>query len=333
MITLGWNREARPIEKTGDFHDLRLFNLQAPYGKTTLVLYLPAFWMWILFKLIICRPKIVHACDLDTILPCYIYKLIFRKKLVFDVFDRYAMGNIPRKFKLIYSTVNYFEEIFCGKADVLIIVGENVLNTFRRTPKQYFIIRNCPEPYIVNRIKSENSLLTLVYTGTVIRNRGLERITAAIKNLNGVELVIAGRIIDKEFLNEVLETPNVKYKGLLLPVDALTLEANSDVFIILYDLSIPINQIANPNKIFEAMMFGLPVITNVTSELITETGCGIIVDYNNPNQIKNAIISLRDNDELRKTLGTNGRRAFEQKYNWSIMEQELYRIYDALLNK
>jgi hypothetical protein len=33
---------------------------------------------------------VVHACDLDVILPCYVYKKLFRKKLVFDILDRYA---------------------------------------------------------------------------------------------------------------------------------------------------------------------------------------------------------------------------------------------------
>lgn len=72
------------------------------------------------------------------------------------------------------------------------------------------------------------------------------------------------------------------------------------------------------------MIFKIPLITNMLPELITETDCGIIVDYNNLNQIKNAIINLRDNKELRKRLGENGRSAFEQRCNWNLMEQELY---------
>ena len=88
-----------------------------------------------------------------------------------------------------------------------------------------------------------------------------------------------------------------------------------------------------PNKLFEAMMLGVPIITNVAPELVNEVNCGIMVEYNNINQIKEAVISLRDNIDLRRKLGTNGRKAFIQKYNWTIMEQELYKIYGNLLRK
>jgi hypothetical protein len=56
-----------------------------------MIFYFPLFWTWVFIKLVIYRPKVVHAFDLDTVLPCYIYKKLFRKKLVFDIVDRYAI--------------------------------------------------------------------------------------------------------------------------------------------------------------------------------------------------------------------------------------------------
>lgn len=331
LMILGWNREGISSEKiSNSTMNLKLFPLKAPFGKASLVLYLPFFWIWIFFKLVAIRPLVVHACDLDTIFPSYLYKTIFKKKLVFDVFDRYAMALIPPKFKLLYNLVNSLEEILCSKSDILIVVAENILETFKKYPKNHIIIRNCPEKYDVER-KSKEKILTLVYTGIIVKNRGLERITDAIKNLVDVRLVIAGRNIDQEFLNQILELSNVEYKGIMSHTASLELEANSDVMMILYDLAIPINKVANPNKTFEAMMFGLPVITNVTPTLVNEVGCAIFVDYNDLEEIKSAIIRLRDDDELRKRLGDNGHNAFEQKYNWDVMEKELYKVYERLL--
>jgi glycosyltransferase involved in cell wall biosynthesis len=91
------------------------------------------------------------------------------------------------------------------------------------------------------------------------------------------------------------------------------------------------NKYVTGNKLFEAMMCGVPIITNVATEIVNETQCGIIVDYNDIDQVRNAIVSLRDNPELRKNLGDNGRKAFLQKYNWNVMEQKLFKIYDTLL--
>jgi glycosyltransferase involved in cell wall biosynthesis len=334
ILVLGWNREG-VSRKTIDNYiaDLKLFNLKAPYGKPSLVAYFPLYWTWILSQLFMYRPKVVHACDLDTVIPCYIYKVILRKKLVFDVCDRYAMGYISPKFRTLYSLVNSLEELIGEEADMLITVYEKLLETFRRKPKHYAIIMNCVEDYAIHRDESKDNddVLTLVYTGNITRNRGLDKIAAAIKDLDGVELVIAGRVTDKEMQDQISQIPNMKYKGLLQLSDALALEASSDVMLSLYDLKEPMSNFSWGNKLFKAMMLGMPIITNVSADVINEVGCGIMVDYNDKNQIKDAVVRLRDNRDLRRKLGNNGRKAFLQKYNWNIMEDELYKIYGNLL--
>jgi len=336
---LGWNRDRVSKKELTDNYivDLKLFNLKSPpIGKWYVIAYWPLFWMWILINLFVYRPKVVHACDLDTVLPCYIYKLIFRKRFVFDAYERYAMAYFPYfplKLKALYSLVNLFEELFSKKADVLIVVNEKALRTFRRTPKYCAIIMNCPEDYTIGKTKSEyNDVFTLVFTGAIVRNRGFEPIIAAIKDLNDVEFVVAGKVIHKELLDQMQVLSNVTYKGFLSNEDVLALEGHSDAMVVLYDSKVPQNDFVSPNKFFEAMMFRVPIITNLAPELINdEVGCGIIVDYNNVNQIREAIVRLRDNKELCRRLGNNGRNAYLQKYNWKIMEEELYKIYKYLL--
>jgi glycosyltransferase involved in cell wall biosynthesis len=44
-----------------------------------------------------------------------------------------------------------------------------------------------------------------------------------------------------------------------------------------------------------------------------------------------AIVMLRDNPELCKELGANGRRAYEGRYSWEIMEQRLITLYQELI--
>jgi len=205
-----------------------------------------------------------------------------------------------------------------------------MLDTIQNKPKNYFIILGCSNKEEVKKTRTDNKNLILVYTGNIVRQRGLERITSAINNLKDVELVFAGRILDEEFFKELSQVKNAKYNGLLKLDDAFRLTASSDVVVILYDLAKPMHKIGMPNKIFEAMKFSLPVITNQQVEIINECGCGIIVDYNNISQIKSAVIKLRDDKEFRKILGENGRKAFEQKYNWEVVEKELFKIYENL---
>ena len=333
-LGLGWNREGLSKKITDNFIvGLNLFNLKAPYSRKLLVVYFPLFWLWVFLKLIVYRPKIVHAFDLETVIPCYLYKLIFRKKLVFYIFDRFSMSRISPKNVILYSFVNQLEEFYCKRSDVLISVTEKLLKTIKRKPKHTALILNCAEDYKIDNTKPQNRILTLCLAANITRTQGLEKITVAMRDLEGVELVCAGRILDKELLDQVLETPNVKYKGHLLPKDAIALEANSDVIISLYDLKVANYNVAYSVKTFDAMMLGKPVITNIGHELISEVGCGIEVDWNDISQIRTAIINLRDNVEFRKKLGKNGRHAFERKYSWNEMEKRLYKIYEMLLKK
>lgn len=139
--------------------------------------------------------------------------------------------------------------------------------------------------------------------------------------------------MDRELLDELLRLSNIRYCGLLQPEEVWALEAKSHAMIALYDLKDPISAYSMGNKVFEALMNGMPIITNVARDLISEAKCGITVDYDDSEQLRKAVINLRDNILLRRTLGINGRNIFLQKYNWSTMEKELYRIYDDLLMK
>lgn len=341
VIAFGWNRENVHSNIVDNYiTDLKLCNLRAPLGKS--VMHSPKmlisyvyFSVWLFIELIKAHPDIVHSCDLDTAIPCYLYKLFFKKKIVFDIFDRYAMAFVPSKDKLYYSVVNFLEEFISKRVDVLINVSDKALNSFRKKPKHCVVIMNCPEDYGIPKDKSkDDSVLTIVYTGGILRTlHGLVNIVAAIKGVANVELVLAGWYLnsDKEFLDEILSVPNVQYRGLLQPKDALALEASADVMIALYDPRLIWYTLMLPNKVFEAMMCGIPLVTNIAGDIVNEVGSGIIVEYDNIEEIKRAVTTLRDNFALRHRLGVNGRKAYLEEYNWLMMEEELFKVYSTLL--
>jgi len=55
-----------------------------------------------------------------------------------------------------------------------------------------------------------------------------------------------------------------------------------------------------------------------------------VVDANNVEEIKEAIIKLRDNPELCRELGSNARKAYEARYSWEIMGRRLVNLYQEL---
>jgi glycosyltransferase involved in cell wall biosynthesis len=339
VLVLGWNREKHQTETIGSNNfRIELFNLKAPRGKASIVAYLPLFWIWVLVNLCRYKPDVVHACDLDTVLPCLLYKTIFGKKLVFDVCDRYAMAYISPRLRTIYSIVNHLEEKCVTKADVLITVSEKLLKSFPAIPQTVALVMNCADDEEISiELQDEKDnrqeIFRLVYVGNIVKNRGLKEIAMAMKNLDDVKLVMAGHILDKEIFDSLVKMPRVEYKGVLKYQDSINLICNSDVMMILYDPKIPNNIFSCSNKIFEAMMCGLPIITNVSSDIVKdEVNCGVSVDYDDVNQIKSAIIKLRNDPEMQKRFADNGRLAFLQKYNWKSMDGKLSQIYDALLS-
>ena len=334
VLALGWDRGEG---KGGKSDLLEIFRLSAPYGRTfRYLILLPIFWSWIFIKLCLNKPKIIHACNLDTVIPCYIYKSLFKTILVFDLHDRYAMSYIPRNkgksIDTLYTLVNSLEEFIANNADLLIIVYQKIFETFKKKPQNCIEIMVCPEDVKSNDLKLPSNEVKILFTGHVRLGRGLESLLDIIPDVQNTQLLIVGRVEDERLLKKIHQNLNTKYLGFLDHTRLVELEQNSDVLVALYDLNLQTQHgYGMANKILEAMMCGLPIITNIAEELIKETECGILVDYNNNYQIKEAIIALRDSHDLRLRLGKNGRDAFLSKYNWPLMESRLLKSYESLL--
>jgi len=91
---------------------------------------------------------------------------------------------------------------------------------------------------------------------------------------------------------------------------------------------------AQPNKLFEYMSAGLPVIASdfpLWREIIDGVGCGLLVDPKNPQEIANAMQWIIDHPDLAAEMGRRGRMAIDQRYNWEAESQSLISLYRGLL--
>jgi glycosyltransferase involved in cell wall biosynthesis len=72
-----------------------------------------------------------------------------------------------------------------------------------------------------------------------------------------------------------------------------------------------------PSKLYEAMACGRPVVIVADGEpadIVRRTGAGLVVPPGDGAALAAALRTLRDDPTLRATLGANGRRAVEQRY-------------------
>ena len=91
---------------------------------------------------------------------------------------------------------------------------------------------------------------------------------------------------------------------------------------------------AMPNKLFEYMAAGLPVIASnfpLWQEIVESNHCGLTVDPLEPKDIARAIEYLIEHPEEARKMGENGRRAVIRKYNWETEGKKLLELYAALI--
>lgn len=90
---------------------------------------------------------------------------------------------------------------------------------------------------------------------------------------------------------------------------------------------------AQPNKMFEYMSAGVPVIGShfpLWKKIIEGNQCGICVDPLNPTAIADAIDYLVTHPVEAEQMGRNGQQAVQEKYNWKVEEKKLFDLYDSI---
>jgi glycosyltransferase involved in cell wall biosynthesis len=345
---LVWDRQHTLGTKEGDGYTIRKFNLRAPYDKFAVLFYLPIWWIHEFFFLLKDKSDVIHACDLDTLIPAIAAKFIKRVPLCYTIYDFYASnlpgGRFSQLRKLIKSLIASVERFGIRFADVLFLVDESRLEQVKGARiKELVYIYNSPPDYFAARGKpaaesiAGTPTITMFYAGVIHRSRGLEYVVKAVEELEDVRLVMAGTGPDKGIIEDARRRcERIHYLDQIPYTEVIEGTVAADILFALYDPAIPNNKHASPNKLFEAMMCGKPIIVSDGSSManiVREENCGLIVPYGDAAAIKEAILKLRNDSQLRQALGRNGRRAYENRYNWQIMQQRLLDSYQQLGNK
>jgi len=107
--------------------------------------------------------------------------------------------------------------------------------------------------------------------------------------------------------------------------------AASDVTLCLFP-DTPVSHAASPLKLFEYLSSGTVVIaTNVagTAEVL-DSSSGVLVAPGNTTEICDAVLMLRNDNDLRSILGNTGRKLVEENYSWSRLASRLLDICESL---
>jgi len=178
----------------------------------------------------------------------------------------------------------------------------------------------------------------LIYVGGLSEDRGLVvmlKIAELLRDHN-VELELMGRFGFPEDERRLVAVPNVRYLGNqnLRAVYNHLLDADLGLLLL---QPVPAYTYAGENtlKLFEYMWCGLPVVSSEfpkLKEIIEAAQCGICVPPQDAETAADAILNLLNNRKLRYELGSNGRNAVLQAYNWPAASNVMSQVYRNVLN-
>ncbi len=312
--------------------------IRAPYDNFAVVMiYLP-FWMVYQFLYLLKDDAdIVQASDFDTLIPAVAAKLLKRVKVSYIIYDFMADNIPPGMPSFLKRFVARAEKFFIGFTDELFLVDESRYRQIEgaKVKGLDYIYNSPPDRASPENNAGGNDCLTVFYAGIIHRARGLDYMIKALEGMEGVRLILAGTGPHQDLLEGLPDglRGKVRYIGQIPYEEVLRSSREADVLFAFYDPAIPNNRYASPNKMFEAMMCGKPIIVNsgiAAGDVVLRENCGVVVPYGDPRAIADRLTALKDKG-YREILGKNGRAAYEKKYGWDIMKNRLLRAYSHLL--
>lgn len=337
VILLGWQRFGdAPAQEKRHHYTIKRLKFRAPVEKKV-IFYLPIWWALVFLWLLKEDWDVIHAADLDTYLPALFAANVKGKRLVYDIFDFYAdMVMLP---PFVRNCVAAFDIFLMKYANAVIVVDPSRLRQIEKEgDSSVHVIYNSPEDALSSSMMDiqieQRAPFKIFYAGVLGGGRDFETVIQAAKDIGMVLVEFAGFGYYAEYLRSLSERESqVTFIGTILYDEVIRRTLQSDLLFALYDPSVPNNRYASPNKLFEAMMCGKPILVSdetAMAEIVREEGCGLVVPYGDADAIKHAILMLKNDPALCKRLGENGRKAYETKYSWNIMEERLLEVYRRL---
>ncbi|MCS3702313.1 glycosyltransferase family 4 protein [Salinibacter ruber] len=286
-----------------------------------------------------------HFHDPELI-PAGIALRLRGKKVVYDVHEdlpRQILTKawIPQGARRAISILAQAGEWIAARVlSGLVVVTPAILERF--SEKNSVLVQNFPVHREV--VRSELPPMSerpanVAYVGGIRAIRGIREMVEAVglaSEQSSVQMVLAGEFAYDQTEAEVRQMPgwqSVDYRGWVDRGELGRLFRQVRAGLVLYHPA-PNHVSAQPNKLFEYMAAGLPVIASdfpLWREIVQDAECGLVVDPLDPEAIAKAIEWIVDHPELAREMGKRGRDAVLERYNWETEFERLLSFYQQIL--
>ena len=302
--------------------------------------------------------SVIHACNPpdNIFLIARVFRFFFGTRFVFDHHDgnpELWVAKGGSRDGSVHRALCFLERQSFRAADVSLAVNDH----FREVAEKrggmehgaVFLVRNAPDRRLVEQVLERTSQLPLTPSShCIVGFMGVMGAQDGVANLMDViHLLVTDLKRDDIFFRIMGDGPelesvkalavelgiqeHVEFTGWVSGDDYLSNLAECDIGINA-DTANGYNEYCSPNKIYEYMLFGLPIVQFGLPESMHVSGNGALNARKNDNHdLAVQLLRLVDDKALREKMGAQGRSRFLEHFLWDNSERELLKAYQAIL--
>lgn len=344
-------KECRSLASAG--YEVHLIAHQAPdielngvYLHSVLV---PMGWRFLRFtvgawrvylKALEVNASIYHFHD-PELLPFGLLLKWHGKQVIYDTHEDMPRDILSKEWlsrplrKIASWLFEKLENFVASRLDAVVAATPHIATRFISINQQTININNYPlSEEFADCSRGVVKQRAVCYAGGLTQIRCLFQMVEAIA-LTDVTLLLAGGFGSQTDKMKVMSMPGWRQTKLFGKVgrDALPDIFSQSIAGLVLFLPVPNHVNAQPNKIFEYMSAGIPVIGSdfpLWREIIEGNKCGICVKPLDVLAISQAILWLADHPEEARCMGEKGRNAVRNKYNWDAEAVRLIQLYKGI---
>lgn len=288
------------------------------------------------------HPDLIYTSGLDTLIAVYDYVKKNNTRVVYEVADlrESFIKNTRKSFirRLMDAQICYTERKKIDCVDLLVLTSMKFFDAHYRdfVPEEKVVfVPNMPELAAFDGFKRKQakSPFVLGFIGGIRYPSQMYMMIDAAREAD-VEVVIAGASVGdySGFISYCKKQTNVKLLGKYdYAKDIANLYGMMDAIYSVYDADNANVRIALPNKLYESVYCGLPIIVaknTYLSDLVKEWGVGAVVSHKDKTELVDVLKRMKEDPSYYNTIVKNCEKRHEEMNVNCYIEELKSRIYN-----